>query len=114
MGVVKLTASKQEIAAGAHLDYVTSGVVLLGEPELGDPKSDNLKPHVAREQGLKKSIEAACGEKIKGLELNLESDHILRIRMQATREAEQEIRRTILAIPALANYQVHFDFQASP
>jgi hypothetical protein len=124
-GTVQLKASKEEIAAGAHLDYVTNGVVILGDPELADLKSsdsqlENLKSTAAnsafavREQSLRRSIEAVCGDKIRNLELNLKSDHILRIRIQVPRDLEGELRHTILAIPVLANYQVHLDIQVSP
>jgi hypothetical protein len=109
-GFVKLTASKEEIAANAHLDYVTSGVVILGNPE----EPTITSPPAGSEQSLRNSIQAACGGKIKDLELNLESDHTLRIRLQVPWDLEQELRHTILALPALADYKVHLSIQVSP
>ena len=108
-GVVQLTASKQEIAAKAHLDYVTNGTVILGEPE----EPTITWPASAQERHMKKTIREACGNRINDLEVTLESDHTLRVRLKAPRGAEQELRQTIMALPDLADFKIqlniHFD-----
>jgi hypothetical protein len=109
-GMAKLTASKEEIAAHAHLDYVTNGIVVLGDPE---PPTTSL-PNAVQLQNLKNLIQVACGNRIQDLQVHLESDHNLRIRLQAPWDDEQELRHTILALPALLDYKVHLSIQVSP
>jgi hypothetical protein len=109
-GVVNLTASKEEIAANAHLDYVTNGVVILGDLE----EPTITSPLWVKEKELKKTIRAACGDKIKDLALALDSEQTLRIRLQVGGKDEQELRQTILALPALADYNVNLSIQVSP
>lgn len=114
-GVVNLTASKEEIAAHAHLDYVTNGVVILGASE----ELTITSPKIARadrEQELKRSIQAACGDRVKDLEVALDSDQgrpVLRICLHASWKDEQELRQSILALPALADYKVNLSIQVS-
>jgi len=108
-GVVQLTASKEEIAAKAHLDYVTSGMIILGEPEgPGTPT-----PASMTERNLKTVIRAACGDMINDLEIRLESDRTLHIRVKAPGATEQELRQTILALPDLADFKIQLNIQIS-
>lgn len=109
-GMVKLTASKEEIAANAHLDYVTSGVVILGDPD----ESTITLPLSVREKELKKAIQAACGDRFKDLGITMNPDHTLHIRLNTLRKDEQDVRQTILALPALANYKVSLNIQVFP
>ncbi|HEV2950277.1 MAG TPA: hypothetical protein VGX70_23055 [Gemmataceae bacterium] len=111
-GTVHFTATKEEIAAGAHLDYVTSGVVILGDTFPAIASSEMTPP--AQQELLKNAIRAACGAQVSDLDVSLERNHSLRIRLKVPREAEPDLRQTILALPALADYKVHLNIQVSP
>jgi hypothetical protein len=111
-GTVHLTATKEEIAAAAHLDYVASGVVILDAPEPAITSSE-VTPS-AKEEMLKNAIRAACGVQVNDLDVSLEKNHSLRIRLKAPRDAEPDLRQTILSLPALADYKVHLSIQVFP
>ncbi len=111
-GTVHFAATKEEIAAGAHLDYVTSGVVILGDP-LPAMASSEVTPS-AQQELLKNAIRAACGAQVSDLDVSLERNHALRIRLKAPHDTEPNLRQTILALPALADYKVHLNIQVSP
>jgi len=111
-GTVHFTATKEEIAAGAHLDYVTSGVVILGDP-LSAIASSEVTPS-AQQELLKNAIRAACGAQVSDLDVSLERNHSLRISLKATHDAEPDLRQMILALPALTDYKVHLNIQVSP
>ena len=109
-GVVNFRASKEEIAAQAHLDYVTSGLVILPAPE--EPRI--TPPLSVQERLLKDAIQEACGDKVKNLEVALESNHSLKIRLQVANEADRkELTQTILTLPALGSYHVSLSVQVA-
>jgi hypothetical protein len=51
---------------------------------------------------------------VSDLDVSLERNHSLRIILKATHDAEPDLRQTILALPALADYKVHLNIQVSP
>jgi hypothetical protein len=108
-GVVNFRASKEEIAAQAHLDYVSSGLVILPaseEPTITAPTS-------VQEFLVKNAIRQACGDKIKDLQVNLEPSRCLKIRLNAANQSDQEhLNRTILALPELASYRISLSVEA--
>jgi len=111
-GTVHFTATKEEIAAGAHLDYVTSGVVILSDPKPAIISAEMTSS--AQQELLKNAIRDACGAQVSDLDVSLERNHSLRIRLKAPQDAEPDLRQTILALPALADYKVHLNIQVSP
>jgi hypothetical protein len=108
-GVVSLRATKEEIAAQAHLDYVSSGLVILPpseEPTIRPPSS-------VQEFLVKNAIRRVCGDEIKDLQVKLESNRCLRIRLNVPSSSDQEqLSRTILTLPELAHYQINLSVEA--
>jgi hypothetical protein len=107
-GVVNFRTSKEEIAAQAHLDYVTSGLVIL--PSTEEP---TISPPLAiQERLLKNAIGEACGNKVRNLEVVLEPNHSLKIRLLVANEADrQRLTQTILTLPALSSYHITLSVQ---
>jgi hypothetical protein len=102
-GVVNFRTSKEEIAAQAHLDYVTSGLVIL--PAIEEPTI--TPPLAVQERLLKKTIRETCGDKVKNLDVAMEPNRSLKIRLQVANEADRkELSQTILAMPALSSYHI--------
>ena len=110
-GVVSLRASKEEIAAQAHLDYVTSGLIIL--PGAEEPR---ITPPVSvQERFLKNVIQKACGEKIKNLQVSLQPNHGLKICLSAANDTErEELTRAIITLPDLAPYQLSLSVEVAP
>jgi hypothetical protein len=110
-GVVSLRASKEEIAAQAHLDYVTSGLIIL--PGAEEPR---ITPPVSvQERFLKNVIQKACGEKVKNLQVALQPNHGLKICLSAANDTErEEWTRAIITLPDLAPYQLSLSVEVAP
>jgi len=109
-GVVSLRASKEEIAAQAHLDYVTSGLIIL--PGAEEPR---ITPPVSvQERFLKNVIQKACGDKVKNLQVVLQPNHGLKICLSAANDTErEELTRAIITLPELAPYQLSLSVEVA-
>jgi hypothetical protein len=109
-GVVNFRTSREEVAAQAHLDYVTSGLVIL--PATEEPTI--TPPLAVQEFLLKNAIRQACGDRVKNLEVVLEPNHSLKIRLQVANEADRkELSQTILTLQALGSYQITLSVQVA-
>ena len=111
MGTVSLRASKEEIAAQAHLDYVTSGLVIL--PAAEHPRV--MPPVAVQEVFLKDLIQKACGERVRNLQVALQPNHSLNVSFSAANDTErEELTRIIFTLPELAPYRLTLTVEVAP
>lgn len=110
-GTVSLRSSREEIAAQAHLDYVTSGLVIL--PAAERPRI--TPPASVQETFLRSLIQKACGEKIRNLQVALQSNQSLNVAFSAANDTErEELTRTIFTLPELAAYRLTVSVEVVP
>jgi len=110
-GTVSLRSTKEEIAAQAHLDYVTSGLVIL--PAAEQPRI--TPPASVQETFLRNLIQKACGEKMRNLQVALQPNQSLNVVFSAVNDAErEELTRVIFTLPELAAYRLTVSVEVVP